>query len=376
MNNTQNQNTPNNDDEIDLLALAKTVWNKRKLVFRIVGLFIVLGLLVALLSPKEYTASSTYIPQTSEGGKAGGSLGGLASLAGINLGGVSSGSEIPPSLYPKIVNSIPFKMEMLKAPLKFEGIDQEITYQEFYEDYYSPGVLSYIKKLTIGLPGLIIGSIKGDQKEVIKGEGKEKIISITEEQLEHFKRMEGQITISFNDEEGFVQLSTTMPEPLASAQLAKYAESLLQKEVIAYKIQNAREQLKFTQERYQEKKEEFEAIQAHLARFRDQNQNIASSVARNQLEKLEAEYNLAFGVYSELAKQLENAKLQVSKDTPIFSVIQPVTVPAEKSAPKRPLILVIFTILGVVIALGAVFGREYLQNVKEEWNNETLNVNG
>jgi hypothetical protein len=38
-----------------------------------------------------------------------------------------------------------------------------------------------------------------------------------------------------------------MPEPLMAAQMAKYAEELLQKEVIEFKIQNAREQLKFTE---------------------------------------------------------------------------------------------------------------------------------
>ncbi|AGA80585.1 GNVR domain-containing protein [Echinicola vietnamensis] len=355
------------DDEIDLLALAKTVWGRRKLVFRIVGGFFVLGLLIALLSPKEFTAKGTYLPQTSEGGKAGGSLSGLASLAGINLGGMSGGSEIPPMLYPKIVGSIPFKKAMLTAPLQFEGIDQTVTYQEYYEEYYSPGFLGYIKKYTLGLPGVIIKAIKGETEaeEVVNKEGE--MITVSGEELRHFKRLNGQISISFNDKEGFVELSTVMPEPKAAAQLAKYAEQLLQQEVIAFKVKNAAEQLKFTEERYQEKKREFGNIQTKLAHFRDRNQNISSSVALNQLEKLEAEYNLAFSVYSELAKQLEQAKLQVSKDTPVFSVIDPITVPAEKSAPKRSMILVVFVVLGLVISLGIILGLEYFNTIKEEW---------
>ncbi|MBD8490092.1 exopolysaccharide biosynthesis protein [Echinicola sp. CAU 1574] len=364
--NTTPNTTPNTDDEIDLLALAKTVWNQRKLVFRIVGLFVILGLLVAILSPKEFTASGTYLPQTTEGGK-GGSLGGLASLAGINLGGAGGGSEIPPTLYPKIVGSVPFKKAMLKAPLEFEGINHEVTYQEYYEDYYSPGILGYIKQFTIGLPGLIIKALKGEQELKVSGNESEEIITINPKELGHFKRLGGQLSVSFYEEEGFVQLSAVMPDAKAAAQLTKYAEALLQKEVIDFKIKNAQEQLKFTEERYLEKKKEFEKVQSQLARYRDRNQNISSSVALNQLEKLEAEFNLAFSVYSELAKQLEQAKLQVSKDTPVFSVIEPITIPAEKSAPKRPLILVIFFILGIIIALGVVFGKEYLDSVKEEW---------
>jgi uncharacterized protein involved in exopolysaccharide biosynthesis len=159
-----------------------------------------------------------------------------------------------------------------------------------------------------------------------------------------------------------------MPEPLMAAQMAKYAEELLQKEVIEYKIQNAKEQLKYTEARFEEKRIEFEKIQNKLANFRDRNQNLSSAMVLNQLEKLEAEYNFAFNVYSELAKQLEQSKLQVSQNTPVFSVIQPVAIPIEKSAPKRPLIVLVFAILGMIASLGYVFGKQYFESVKIEWN--------
>lgn len=193
------------------------------------------------------------------------------------------------------------------------------------------------------------------------------LINVSESEFEHFKRLDNQASIQFNDKEGFVSLSFAMPEPLMAAQMAKYAEELLQKEVIEFKIQNAREQLKFTEERFEEKKIEFEEIQNKLANFRDRNQNLSSAMVLNQLQKLEAEYNFAFSIYTELAKQLEQAKLQVSKDTPIFSIIQPVTIPIEKSAPKRTLIVIVFVLLGLIVALGDIFGREFLVGMKEQW---------
>jgi uncharacterized protein involved in exopolysaccharide biosynthesis len=67
-----------------------------------------------------------------------------------------------------------------------------------------------------------------------------------------------------------------------------------------------------------------------------------------------------------LAKQLETAKLQVSRDTPVFSVIQPVTVPIEKAAPKRVLILVVFLVFGIIVGLGLVFGKIYWNGFREE----------
>lgn len=357
------------EDEIDLLAIIKTVWDQRKKIISIVMLFFVIGFFIAVYSPKEYTATSTFIPQISESGKGGGSLGGLASLAGINLGPIGGSSEIPPSLYPKFISSVKFRKELLEASINVEGIKTPVSYSKYFEEINEPGILSTIRKYTIGLPKVIIKELKGAPKEpsfspTIEGD----LVKLSANEVAHFNRLVSQLSITPNDNEGIVSLSFVMPEPLMAAQMAQFAQELLQKEVIAYKISNAKEQLKFTEERFEEKKAEFEQIQARLSSFRDRNQNIVSASAQNQLQRLEAEYNFAFNIYTELAKQLEQAKLQVSKDTPIFSVIQPVTIPTEKSAPKRPLILVIFTILGFIFGLVYVFGSEFLKGVKEQWN--------
>jgi len=361
-----NQNLLPQKDEIDLLELAKTIWINRKLVTTIVLFLIVVGVLISLLLKKEYTAGSTFVPQTSEPGKMGGSLGGLASLAGINLGGIGVGSEIPPTLYPKIVSSVTFQKELLKANINPFGTDLPITYQYYYDSIYNPGLLSQMGKYTLGLPGVIIIKLKGTSTS---GSNQDQfdLVNVSQSEFDHFKRISRQIAIQHNEKEGFVSLSFTMPEPLMAAQMAKYAEELLQKEVIDYKIQNAREQLNFMEKRFEEKKIEFEKIQNRLANFRDSNQNLYSAMVLNQLEKLEAEYNFAFNVYSELAKQLEQSKLQVSQDTPVFSVIQPVTIPIEKSSPNRPLIVLIFAILGLIVSFGYVFGREYFHLLKESW---------
>ena len=97
------------DDEIDLIALLKTIFTARRFVLRTTTMFAIIGIVVALVSPVSYTASSTFMPQLSEG-RSSSSLGGLASLAGINLSAVMGGQpqEISPSLYPQITKSIPY----------------------------------------------------------------------------------------------------------------------------------------------------------------------------------------------------------------------------------------------------------------------------
>ena len=106
------------EEEIDLVEVVQKLWKNRKLILKITVVFMVLGVLVALFSPKEYTAGCTMVPQSGDK-KVGGNLSGLASMVGINLGGASGGEVLSPTIYPKIVASIPFKKDLMATPLKF-----------------------------------------------------------------------------------------------------------------------------------------------------------------------------------------------------------------------------------------------------------------
>ena len=119
------------EEEIDLVEVVRKLWKNRKLILKITVVFMVLGVLVALFSPKEYTAGCTMVPQSGDK-KVGGNLSGLASMVGINLGGASGGEVLSPTIYPKIVASIPFKKDLMATPLKFEEYDQPITLLDYY----------------------------------------------------------------------------------------------------------------------------------------------------------------------------------------------------------------------------------------------------
>ena len=54
------------EDQIDIIALLKTLWNGKKLILITTILFFVIGCIVALLSPVVYTSQTTFIPQVSE----------------------------------------------------------------------------------------------------------------------------------------------------------------------------------------------------------------------------------------------------------------------------------------------------------------------
>ncbi len=365
------------DDEIDLIALAKTIWDERKFIIKTVFIFMLIGLFVALFSPKEFTASSTMVPQLSNSKSKLGGLSSLAAMAGFNLDIDMETSELSPYIYPQIVQSVPFQLELMETPFKLDGIDKPISIYEFYtEDYASLNIISTVKKYTIGLPGVILGALKSKKPEeepAISGDSLfDSPIALTEDQETIRKMLSERVTLETNDKEGYVVLNAAAHDPKLAAQVAHKAQSLLQKYITEFKIKKANAQLVFIEERYAEKRKDFEKAQANLAAFRDRNKNVTSALARTEEERLQSDYQLAFEVYSQLAQQLEQAQIKVKEDTPVFSIVKPVTVPIEKSKPNRPLILIIWTFLGGVIAIGWIFGKQFLQTVKTKWKEEPL----
>ena len=82
------QNTQNQDDEIDLAELWRAIWAGKFTIIIISMIFAVASVFFALSKPDIYKASAILAPASSEGGMGAlAGLGGLASMAGINLGG-------------------------------------------------------------------------------------------------------------------------------------------------------------------------------------------------------------------------------------------------------------------------------------------------
>jgi LPS O-antigen subunit length determinant protein (WzzB/FepE family) len=362
---THNNSSENQEDSIDIIALLQSIWKGKKLILKTGLVFMILGLFIAVFSQNEYTASTTIVPQSSSE-KPGGSIGGLAALAGINLGSVGQQSSISPTLYPQILTNISFQKELLETLITIEGQDKKITYKEYYTNVYSPSVLSSIKKYTIGLPGVLIGLLKSDEISKEESKNNDSLPQITEDDKKLIELLLEQLSMEVNDKDGYIGLSTTMPEPRAAAELTQKAQELLEQYVIDFKIEKSSSELDFIKNRYQEKEQEFQKIQQKLALYTDRNQNVNSARAKMELMLLQSEYDLAYGVYSELAKQLETQELKVKEDTPIFTILQPVFVPLEKTGPKRSLILIIYTFLGFVLSIGYLLAIEPIQNIIKE----------
>jgi len=348
---TEHQTDDKNiEGQIDLIELAKNLWQGRRTIIKVTIFCAFIGLLVAILSPKEYTTKVVIVPQLSNKQGPLGNLSGLASLAGITISTPAS-AEISPTTYPQIISSIPFQLEMMNTRLTFSKIDHVVTLYEYYSEYVKPNP---ILKYTFCLPETILKSIRKKQS-IADSETSYGLIQLTEEQDIVYEIINRKISIEINSKDGYITLVCRMPEALPSAQLAQRAQELLQQQITEFKIQKATSNLEFIQQRYDEVQGQYNQAQEALARFSDRNKNIVTAIAQTESDRLRNDYNLAYAIYSEMAKQLEQAKIQVKEDTPVFTVIEPAIVPREKSKPRRIMIMAGFIFLGGIIGIGIVF---------------------
>jgi len=272
-------------------------------------------------------------------------------------------------VYPQIVSSVPFQLELMNTPLNFEGYPKPISLFDYYTKTNNPSVLETIKKYTFGLPGLIYGAIRGKPKEIIlPADSANQPILLTKDQFTVKKILDDLVSLDLNTKEGYVTLTAIMPEALAAAQMAQRAQTLIQNFITEFKIEKVKANLHFIQGRYNEIKTEFEKAQVSLALVSDSIKNFTSGLPQIEADRIQTRYTISFSVFQELAKQLEQAKIQVKKETPVFTIIEPLTVPSERSKPKRFSILFIWIFLGGIFSTVFVFGKGYIVAIKKQWN--------
>ncbi len=348
------------DDEIDLLELAKVIWSKRRLILKVTGIFVVIGLFIAFTTPKEFETSCTLIPEATSGqGSLGGSLGGLASLAGVDLGRVSSGANtINTELYRSVANSTPFLLELVDQEYFFQKVGEEISVYEYFVDHSNKSPIMWL----IGLPSIILNPIKPTPKAYELNEGDGELLRLTIEKAEILENIKERVNVTIDQDLNLVFISVRMQDPVVAAKITEFTQAYITKFVTDYSISKSREQLEFLKEQYLAKKKQFEEAQIALATFRDRNRNVNTSTAMSEEERLQSEYNVAFNVYNQLAQQLETMKIQVNENTPVFTVLEPVKVPLKQSEPRKKVILVVFILLGIIIGISTVLFRKIFLN--------------
>lgn len=352
------------DDElqIDWMGILRQVLAIRKKLYKAAAVGVVLGILIALGTPKQYTVSITLSPEM--GSSKSGS--GLASMAASFLGG-SIGSDSPDALNatlaPDIVASTPFLMELFDARVVSQDKQIDTTFTAYLDEQKSSW-MGYVLKA----PGMAISGIKSlfSDKEEKTATIQKGAIELNEKDAAKLEGLRQQIMADVDKKTAITTLSVTLQDPKVTATIADSVVSKLQQYITAYRTSKAKEDCQYLEKLYKERQQEYYDAQQRYARYVDANSNVVFQSTLAERERLQNDMNLAYQVYSQVAQQLQVARAKVQEEKPVFAVVEPAVVPLKPSGTSRKVIVLGFLFLAVAFT-GAweLLGKKYWQQFKE-----------
>ncbi len=350
--------------EIDLMEYVRKLWSVRKLLLKAAVVGLVVGLIIALSLPREYTVGVTLSPESGKNASGGG-LSGMASMLG--LGGMSMGGDADAlniTLFPEIVASTPFLLELLDTHVTTLDGKVDTTFMAYLDEQKSPwwGTL-------LALPGMAIGGVKSlfsDKKD----EALENTVNpfhLTEKQASKVESLRKAIMADVDKKTGVTSVSVTLQDPLVTATITDTVVAKLQQYITAYRVSKAQQDCGYLEQLYKDRQKEYYEAQQSYANYMDANKSVILQSVLTERERLQNEMSLAYQVYSQVATQLQVARAKVQEAKPVFAVVEPSTVPLQPSGTSKKVVMLGFIFLAVVgTSAWILFGRDFWVKFKSE----------
>ncbi|MGN0035927.1 MAG: Wzz/FepE/Etk N-terminal domain-containing protein [Bacteroidaceae bacterium] len=357
----EEQNSRVKVKEVDLIALTRKVWGRKRLIVKNCFIGGVLGIIIAFSIPKEYETKVTLVPEaTGAGSSLSGSLSSLASLAGINLGSMGGGDDaVSPDLYPDVLKTTPFLVNLFNVQVKTKKGDVETSLYDYLEHHTRSSWFGYILSAPGKALGWLVGLLK--EKEPKGDPAHADYFNLTRDQEIAVKTLQESITAIINKKTGVINLSVRMQDPLISAALADTIKDRLQTYIVDYRTRKARVDLAFTEEMYAEAEQNYRQAQQDYASFMDAHMDVVLQRYKIEEERLEKQVNMTYTIYNQVAQQLQLARMKVQQQTPVYAVIQPAVMSRRAASPKKLVILIAFCFMAFAGTLGWILFEDRIK---------------
>ena len=338
---------------IDISKIFKVISKNKWSILIVTIISAALGIFIAINIPNEYSSQVQILPELESKDGAGGlsKFKSLAGLAGVDLGSMGSTEAVRPDLYPNILQSTPFLMDVMSMKVYTSKYKRTMLMSNFMEENEN-------QALTTRIFG------KSDEKDkdafvVNPNSIPTETIRLDKKQDELVKEFQKRIGATLDKKTGVISISVKMQDPVIAATIVKYAQDYLTQYVVKYRTQKTEQDIKFLQDRLNEAKRRYDNALYSYSSYQDRNKGLFLNIVKDEGKKMQYEVDLSYNLYSELSKQLEEAKIKVHRETPIFKVLEPAQIPVKKSEPKRSVMVLGFAFLGLILSMLVVLVRNY-----------------
>ena len=329
--------------EIDLMGVLRRIMGIRKKIYKAAGIGLIIGVIIAISIPRQYTVEVTLSPEM--GSAKGGGLSGLAaSFLGSDVT-MGDGSDA--------LNASLLKNEMM-------------TLNAYLDEESSPW-WSYV----IGFPAMVIGGVKslfieGEDEFISSDKVSQGTIELSKKELGKIGVLKKMIVASVDKKTSMTSVAVTLQEPRVAAVVADSVVKKLQEYIIDYRTSKAKEDCIYLEKLFKERQQEYYAAQKKYADYLDSHDNIILQSVRAEQERLQNDMSLAYQIYSQVGSQLQVSRAKVQEEKPVFAVIEPAVVPLTPSGTDKKICVLAFVFLSVCIVIfWHLLGKDILNKFKE-----------
>lgn len=319
--NNENDKIQSYEEEFESIDIKKWIyffWSNRFVFIKTEIVFLIIGVIIAFVLPKSYTAVATLLPTQ----PASNSTRILSQLSNI-VGDIPfTAGESLVDLYPEIAKSRSVLSDVLEVHYKSENFEQVLLREYNIE----PDKRDFLFKLL--------------KEDIIRGNVDNRTRAVT--------------------------ISATTHHPELSASLAN--EILNQMEnFFRYRLKTvATSQRLMIEDRLKDIADSLRITEDNLLQFNESNRNTNRSPKLRILElRLAREVEINSTLYIELTRQLEVAKISELQYKPILNILEKAVPPLERSSPQRRKIVLIFLIGGFVIVFGYIKFNEMVHPINK-----------
>lgn len=356
-------NPVNNTKVVNLAAIIRQI---RKNWWMLLLNCSIIGAISALLiveEPRTYTSEVQIAPEAENQG--GGALSSIASSFGLDLGNMATTDAIRPELYPDLVNSTDFILEVFKIPVKTMDGNVYTDYSTYLRKYqksswWRRSLKEFTNKFKESKPKKNIKQTNNPDND--KGILQQRILSEEDEAM--VKGAQGSIICNVDKKTFTISIVVTDQDPLVAATVADSVCSMIQNFVTEYRTQKAIKDYNYYFNLLKQAKEDYEVSCANYAQYVDTHRDVILQSYISERDQLENDMQVKLNTYNAVLNQANTAKAKVQESTPVFTILQNAYVPFKPTGPKRMLFVIGMVFLTFTITTFTFMWKMFASNLK------------
>lgn len=346
---------------IDLKKVFQTLWTKRKVFYWVWPITFVLSAALILCVPRKYQSTVVLAPEGNSETALSGSLGGLASSFGFNLGGLGSSDAIYPTIYPNLVGSPDFLIPLFETHVTSADGSIDTRYYDYLLKMQKHPFWWYPKAWVGQIVMKIRGEGIGGRPTGNTDENKKEFDSFWLNKMQRgvLEAMQANIRCNVDKKNDMITIIVNDQDPLIAACMADTVSQALQDFVTEYRTKKARTDADYYQKMVDEAYEAYQQAQWAYTAYADSHIGTTQERYRAELSRLGNVMNQKQAIYNTFQQQYIAATAKLQERTPIYTIIQSASVPDKASSPKR-MLFVLGMLIFVTIILSFWYIREHL----------------